>query len=79
MTFSKKLAEESEGGITYTAYEVYEKFAKVPRYEIVTSHDGIAIFVDKCARTTWKRKFKELAGIYPSYRLYTKNNSSRRV
>ena len=61
MTFSNILATAaSKDGYTVTAYETYEKFAAVPRYEIVTSKDGVALWVDKVARTTWKKKFKKI-------------------
>ena len=60
MTFCKVLATASKNGYTITAYEVYEKFNKTAHYEIVTSKDGVALWVDKVARTTWKKKFKKI-------------------
>ena len=59
MTVCKTLASATKNGYTVTAYEVYEKFAKVPHYQIVTSKDGLALLVEKTARTTWKKKFKK--------------------
>ncbi len=59
MTVCKTLASATKNGYTITAYEVYEKFAKVPRYEIVTSKDGLGLWVDRTARTTWKKLFKK--------------------
>lgn len=62
MTFCKVLAEGKRDGDTITAYEKYEKFSAVPTYEIVVSRDGIARLVFKTARTTWKKRFREMLG-----------------
>ena len=59
MTICKTLATATKNGYTITAYKVYEKFTKVPHYEIITSKDGIGLWVDRTARTTWKKKFKQ--------------------
>ena len=62
MTFCKILAQAQRGPDTVTAYELTEKFERVPHYEIIEARDGIAHTVTKTAKTTWKRKFKEIAG-----------------
>ena len=59
MTFCKVLATASKNGYTITAYEVYEKFNKTVHYEIITEKDGVALLVDRTARTTWKKLFKK--------------------
>ena len=62
MTFCKLLAKhEQENGEIVEAWENWDKFAAVPRYEITVARDGIAHTVVPCARTTWKRKFREIA------------------
>lgn len=63
MTFCKVLKESKVGQDTVTAYENYDKFCPVPRYEIVVSRDGIAYNVERAAKTTWRRKFKELTNV----------------
>lgn len=60
MTFCKQLKTAKIGSETITAYENYEKFSAVPYYEIIVSREEIAIDVIRTAKTTWKRKFKEL-------------------
>lgn len=60
MTISKCLATASKGKDDFTVYESYEKFSAVPHYEIVVSRDGIGYQVIKTAKTTWRKKFKEL-------------------
>ena len=62
MTFCKVLKEvECDDGMTVTALENTEKFETVPYYEIHESKDGIAWYVTKCTRTTWRRAFKRIA------------------
>lgn len=63
MTFCKVLATARRGEDTITAYENWDKYASAPHYEIVVSVDGWAREVFPTARTTWKKKFKELANI----------------
>lgn len=60
MTFCKQLKTAAVGKDTVTAWELVDKFCAVPRYEITVSRDGIAHTVEKAAKTTWKRKFREL-------------------
>lgn len=61
MAFYKELKTATKpDGITITAYEVYEKFAKAPRYEIIKSRNGIGIETARAARTTWKRTFSRI-------------------
>lgn len=60
MTFCKVLKQSTIGPDTVTAYENYDKFCSVPYYEIVVSRDGIGYQVEKTAKTTWRRKFKEM-------------------
>lgn len=61
MTFCKVLKQATIGGYTVTAYENTEKFCTVPYYEIVTDRDGIAVDVEKTAKSTWRRKFRQIA------------------
>jgi len=60
MTFCKQLKTTTVGKDTVTAWKLVDKFCAVPRYEITVSRDGIAHTVEKAAKTTWKRKFREL-------------------
>ena len=60
MTICKTLATATKNGYTITAYEVYEKFNQTAHYEIITEKDGVALWVDRTARTTWKKKFKKM-------------------
>lgn len=60
MTFCKVLAEKRVDDDMVIAYELIDKYDATPRYEIVISKDSIAQLVIKTAKTTWKRKFKEL-------------------
>ena len=59
MTVCKTLATVTKNGYTITALEVYEKFNKTAHYEIITERDGVALWVDRTARTTWKKLFKK--------------------
>ena len=62
MTFSKVLAETVKNGKEIRAYESIDKYETVPYYEIVICSVGnpFAESVVKTARTTWKRKYKEI-------------------
>ena len=60
MTFCKLLAETEKDGKNISAWENTEKFSAVPYYEIYVSENGIVLQTYKTARTTWKRKYKEL-------------------
>lgn len=65
MTISKTLARnEFPNGNTVTAYESYEKYAAAPHYEVVLSRADSPLVsywdVHKCARTTWRKKFREV-------------------
>ena len=62
MTFCKKLAEAQRGPDTVTAWEEIDKYSACPRYTITESRNGIAHTVTNTAKTTWKRKFKEIVG-----------------
>ena len=60
MTFCKILKSAQVGKDTVEAYECYDKFDLAPYYEIVVSRDGIGYQVEKTARTTWRKKFREM-------------------
>ena len=61
MTFCKELArQEMPNGRTVTAWENWDKFAAVPRYEVTVAREGIAEMVIPCARTTWRKKYREI-------------------
>lgn len=60
MTFCKTLAEVVKDEQTISAVELWDKFDAAPHYEIYLSRNGIVYDVHKTAKTTWKRKFKEL-------------------
>lgn len=61
MTICKVLKTAEKDGVTITAYENYEKFSAVPHYSISLSKDGIGFAEIKTAKTTWRKKFAELA------------------
>lgn len=61
MTFCKLLKAATVGEDTIEAYENYDKFDALPHYEVVISRNGIAYHVEKTAKTTWRRKFSEMA------------------
>lgn len=63
MTFCKCLATAKRDEDTITAYELWDKDASAPRYEITVSRDGIARLIQPTAKTTWKKRFKEMANI----------------
>ena len=60
MTFSKVLAQGKRGKYDVIALESTEKYSSVPHYEIIVADDNFAFEVVKTARTTWKKKFKEM-------------------
>lgn len=64
MTICKVLKTAEVGDVTITAYENWEKFSAVPHYSISLSKDSIGFTEVKTAKTTWKRKFAELAREY---------------
>lgn len=63
MTICKMLATAKRDEDTITPYELWDKFSAAPRYEITVSRDGIARLVQPTAKTTWKKRFKEMANI----------------
>ena len=62
MTFCKCLAKAEKDGKIISAWENTEKFSKYPHYEITVSVNGVVVDVTRTAKTTWKKKFKEIAG-----------------
>ena len=58
MTFCKMLAQKKIGNSDIEAWELYDKNSMTPRYEITISVDGIALMVEKTAKTTWKKCFE---------------------
>ena len=60
MTICKVLKTAQRDKDEITAYEK-TSFEGFTSYEIVISRDGYARLVEKAARTTWKKKFQELA------------------
>ena len=62
MTICKVLKTASRGDDEITAYEKVDVGSAVPRYEIVVSRDGFARLVESTARTTWKKRFREMCG-----------------
>lgn len=63
MTICKCLATAKQDDDIITVYELWDKFSAVPRYEITVSRDGIARLIQPTAKTTWKKRFKEMANI----------------
>lgn len=63
MTICKLLATARRDEDTISAYELWDMFSAVPRYEITVSRDGIARLIQPTAKTTWKKRFKEMANI----------------
>lgn len=63
MTICKLLAEAQNGRDTISAYQEWDKYSAVPKHIIVVSRDGISLSVQPTARTTWRKKFKEMANI----------------
>ena len=64
MTVVKQLAREEKNGVAVTATENWDKFTTVPYYEISVSKGSMAYIVIKTARTTWRRKFREVTAQY---------------
>ncbi len=63
MTFCKLLAERNlDNGNTVQAYEKTDKYSSVPRYTVTVLRDGIEQYTVKCAKTTWKKRFREIVG-----------------
>ena len=60
MTICKALAQGKNGSYDIIVYEKYEKFCENPYYEIVISRDSVAFLSERTARTTWKKRFKEI-------------------
>lgn len=65
MTFCEELRRADFGRVSVTAWEMYEKNARAPRYKITISRDNSAL-VNSCdifaaSRTTWARKFAGIA------------------
>lgn len=65
MTFCKLLAAAQRDDDVIEAWEKWDKFSAVPKYEITISAAGSSIvrIVIHTARTTWKKKFRQLANI----------------
>lgn len=65
MTYCKLLASAQRDNDVIEAWEMWDKFSAIPRYEITISAVGssLARIVVHTARTTWKKKFKYLADI----------------
>ena len=63
MTICKLLATAQRDGDTVSAYELLDKFSAVPRYEITVSRDGIARLIQPTAKTTWSKRFREMANV----------------
>lgn len=64
MTVVKQLASDERNGIAVTATENWDKFSSVPYYEISVARGSTAFLVIKTARTTWRRKFREVTAQY---------------
>jgi len=64
MTVVKQLASDERNGIAVTATENWDKFSSVPYYEISVARGSMAFLVIKTARTTWRRKFREVTAQY---------------
>ena len=65
MTFCKELARaEHRHGDIVTAWELWEKNSRIPHYEITIARGGSAFIsygdTIKTAKTTWRKKFKEV-------------------
>jgi len=64
MTIVKQLAHEEKDGRAVTATENWDKFSKVPYYMVTVSKGSMAYIEIKTARTTWRKKFKEVVAQY---------------
>ena len=60
MTTCKVLAQGKNGADDVIVYEKFEKFDSLPYYEIVVARDGLAYLCERTARTTWKRRFRQI-------------------
>ena len=60
MTFCKVLAQGKNRNDDVIVYEKYEKYCSVPYYEIVVAYDGVEKLSERTAKTTWKKRFKEI-------------------
>ena len=65
MTYYKLLASAERDDDVIEAWELWETLSKTPWYQITISAigSGETRIVIETARTTWKRKFKQLANI----------------
>ena len=62
MTFCKLLRQATlPNGDIVEAYANTEKFETIAKYEIVVSRNGIAYDVIPCAKTTWRKRFNDIA------------------
>lgn len=65
MTFCNVLKEGiTEHGRNITAYRCIDKYSVSDRYEVVVSENSIAIWFERCAKTTWKKKFSAMQREY---------------
>lgn len=60
MTICKVLAQGKNGNNDVIVYEKYEKYCSAPYYEIVIAFDGVEMLSERTAKTTWKKRFKEI-------------------
>ena len=61
MTFCEKLASGKAGKYDISAWKLTDKDSRAARYEISISADGIELYSVKTAKTTWKKRFAEMA------------------
>lgn len=64
MTFCKTLASKKCGRYEVEAEECIEKYSSVPYYHILVCDGCVAFQVIPTARTTWRKKFKEVCAEY---------------
>ena len=66
MTLCTPIATAAQDGIRVTAWERLKKFAALPDYSITVSHidDPHPMEEIKTARTTWKKRYKEICRQY---------------
>ena len=66
MTICTPIATAAKNGIRVTAWERTEKFAALPDYTITVSpiDDPHPMEEIKTARTTWKKRYKEICRQY---------------
>lgn len=60
MTFCKELAKAERNGKIISAWELSDFGCGAKRYEVSVSVDGIAYQTVQTARTTWRKKFREV-------------------